>query len=125
MSRTWKPSAASTSAVGQGELVGVVPGVAADHHVGPAQAPVLEDLGQRPRGAHDDGQVHRIGPTPYRSAQPGGAEGQRIAESAVELIGAARGQFGRGLRVGVVGDPIGGGGRDGSHDPSVPAVASA
>lgn len=93
---------------GEGEFIRAVPRVAPDHDVRSAEASFFEHLCHAPRGAQHDGQIHRVGTAAQLTAQPGRAEPQRLAEPAVEFVGAAGGEFRGGLRVGIVGDPLGG-----------------
>ena len=91
---------------GEGELLGAVPGVTADHDVRSGQATVLEHLGDRPRGAQDDGQVHPVRSATQGPTQTRRPERQRLGEPLVEFLVAERRQFGGGLRIGVVRDPL-------------------
>jgi hypothetical protein len=87
-----------------------------DHH-GPgggvrsplARADPVQVGGQASRDPADGGAVHPGRARAERPPDPGRAEGQRLAEPAGQRRGVAGleqgGQFGPGVRVGVVGDP--------------------
>ena len=73
-----------------GELRGSVTAVEADHH-GLAAMPVTEQVrGDARRGAADNGEVHPGRPGPQRAAEPGGAEGQRLAHPVLQVTDGVR-----------------------------------
>ena len=92
------------AAASQGELLGPVPRVAADHHAGlrRLRVDVEQPAGQRRGGAADDRAVHPVRSGGDRSAQAGRAEFQPPGEP-VGQLGAGRGRGAVGL--GAVGGP--------------------
>ena len=98
-----------------GELVGPVPGVAADDHPSLRRFRAAvggEPFGERRRGCPDHGPVHPVGAGPDRAAQARGAELQprakpvgKIRRRGLAAIVEQRAQFGAVPLVGVARDP--------------------
>ena len=110
---------------GEGELLGPVAGVAADHYVRSGQAMVREHLGRPPRwrAGRRRGSSRSVRPRsgPRRPAVPNVSGRANRSSSSSSL---QRRQFSGGLRIGIVSDPLlrGRRGPRRSHTASVPAL---